>query len=60
MVNVRRIKFPIFVIICQVVFLVLFGALVEYDDSAKPDNQDKKVDRAEGGAVTRMYPSKSL
>ncbi|XP_063416627.1 ammonium transporter Rh type A-like [Mytilus trossulus] len=56
MVNVRRIKFPIFVIICQVVFLVLFGALVEYDDSAKPDNQDKTVDRAEGGMVPRMYP----
>ncbi|CAC5421733.1 SLC42A [Mytilus coruscus] len=55
MVNVRRIKFPIFVIICQVVFLVLFGTLVEYDDSAKPNNQDK-AHPAAGGIVARMYP----
>lgn len=55
MVNFRRIKLPIFLTICQFVFLVLFGILVRYDDSAKPDhNSTADTDNIVG----RMYPSK--
>ena len=63
MVNLRRIKFPIFAIICQVAFLILFGVLVDYDDHAKPKTQDSpgnsnNPDNPTFNIVNRVYPSK--
>ena len=56
MVNLRRIKLPIFLTICQFVFLVLFGILVKYDDSAKPKTYNATA--VTDNPVGRMYPSK--
>lgn len=57
MVNLRRIKLPIFLTICQFVFLVLFGILVKYDVSAQPKTQDETTADSDN-IVGRMYPSK--
>lgn len=57
MVNLRRIKLPIFLTICQFVFLILFGVFVKYDDSAKPKTQDNAT-AVTDNIVGRQYPSK--
>lgn len=54
MVNIQRLKFPLFALVCQVIFLVLFGMLVDYDDEAKPKSPNNLVP----SIVARRYTSK--
>lgn len=48
--NWRRTKFSIFAIILQVIFIVLFGVLAEYGESAEPKHPEHAVD------LGHMYP----
>ena len=55
MVNLNRIKLPIFLTICQFVFLVLFGILVKYEASAQPKAQDETT-AVSANIVGGTYP----
>lgn len=60
--SVKRTKFAFVLLILQVVFLILFGLMVEYDDSASARHPPNSLDHDKGGAdphaneISHLYP----
>jgi len=58
----EKLLFPLFVLLFEVVFLVLFGTLVEYDEGGAPHtalNSSARVLQS-SRITTKLYPCKSL
>ena len=63
--QIRSTKLTLVLLVVQIVFIVLFGVMVEYDDEAhaRPDKEsilesDKAGFRDQGNSIQSMYPSK--
>ena len=63
--NLNKIKFPVTVLLLQVVFVILFAVFVEYDVTASPgklsaNHSDHSEGHGAGPNLDKFYPSKRL
>lgn len=58
--KLEKLMFPGFLLVFQVVFLIIFGLLVEYDDSGSPTPSGGLVSASAGSqqSTTKVYPCK--
>jgi len=54
--NVEKLWFPCTIVAVQILFLILFGTLVEYDDYSSPLTDSVNTHPESDGEIQQFYP----